>query len=122
MIALAGFMFVGVQSVNAQQTWEIEVTWNDLNCQCSEPYSGFVMLTVTNTETSVTIINKPWVRDDVSSHIFTGSAAIETDCDCYLVFAAVYYQDGSVCCQGSNSVTKQGQALIDGTSINVDMN
>jgi hypothetical protein len=117
MLALAGFIFVGVQSVNAQQNYSITVTWNNSNCQCSEPNYGYVMVFVINTETNDTIINEPWTRDDTSPHLFTGSAPIETDCNCYSVNAAVYYQDGSVCCQGTKVETWQGQKLISGGTI-----
>ena len=112
MLAMTGFLFASVQNINAQQNYGITVAWVDDNCQCNEPYYGFVMVFVINTETNDTIINEPWTRDDTSPHYFSGSAPIVTDCYCYSVNAAVYYQDGSVCCQGTKIETWWGQWLI----------
>ncbi len=118
---MAGLLFAGVQRVNAQQNYTIEVDWNEEVCECNEPNYGYVKVFVINTLTNDTIINEPWTRDDTSPHVFMGSAPIDSECFCYSVNAAVYYQDGSVCCQGTNSQIWWGQDLISGETINVSM-
>ncbi|MBW6461357.1 MAG: hypothetical protein K0B08_12365 [Bacteroidales bacterium] len=121
VITVFALCSISMMTLNAQQTYYINVGWNDDDCQCNEPYDGYVKVIVIDTRTNDTIINTPWTHNNVSPHLFTGSASIVWDCRCYNVIGAVYYNDGSICCQGLDAYLKQGQDLIDGTSITVFM-
>jgi hypothetical protein len=107
-------------TLEAQQTYSITVNWNDEKCDCDE-YTGYVKTIVIDTRTNDTIINTPWTQDNITPHLFIGSASIVWDCNCYYVIGAVYYNDGTICCQGINGELRQGQQLIGGTSIGVVM-
>ena len=107
-------------TLEAQQSYSITVNWDDSNCDCDE-YTGYVKTSVIDTRTNDTIINTPWTQDNITPHVFTGSASIVWDCSCYYVIGAVYYNDGTICCQGIDGELKQGQQLIGGTSVGVEM-
>jgi hypothetical protein len=48
MIALAGFMFVGVQSVNAQMDYSFNFSWDEDNCSCSDPVTKIARVILTD--------------------------------------------------------------------------
>ena len=112
MIILFMSCSISMMTLNAQQTYYINVGWIDNDCQCNEPYDGYVKAIVIDTRTNDTIINTPWTHDDVTPHLFTGSASFIWDCNCYQVYAAVYYNDGSICCSGTKSETWSGEYLM----------
>lgn len=107
-------------TLEAQQSYSITVGQDDSKCDCGE-YTGYVKTIVIDTRTNDTIINTPFTQDNASPHLFNGSASIVWDCRCYNVIGVVYYNDGTICCQGIDAYMKQGQELIDGTSITVFM-
>jgi hypothetical protein len=121
LVIMMALVFIGLQSAFAQQNYNITVQWNDGNCQCGPSVDKFVKLLVINTNTNDTIINTPWKHASGFSHQFTGTAEIYYDCDCYSVNAAVYYYDESVCCQGVESDSWDGDKVIGPSTIPVNM-
>ena len=119
MIALAGFMFVGVQSANAQQDYSVEFGWDDGNCNCDDPITKEVRFILYTYPGLVFVDDSGWVTPSANPNTINENGPIRTDChsDCYIVVAFVKYEDGGgVCCTGSASETCTGQELIDGFS------
>jgi hypothetical protein len=112
ILLLFALCIISTMSLKAQQTYYINVGWIDNDCQCNDPHDGYVKAIVIDTRTNYTIINTAWTHDNATPHQFTGSASIIWDCNCYNVYAAVYYNDGSICCTGTNSATWSGQYLM----------
>lgn len=94
VFAMAGFLFAGVQSINAQSNWEVKVNWTDTcgGCPGVGSYEYYVCCTITD-------ICDPGIEYQncvtKSSGIYTHTFSVGEFCDidqqeaCYLVEVTV---------------------------------
>ena len=119
IFAMAGLLFAGMQSVNAQDDVDYWVSfdWNDNSCSCNEPVTKYVKFEVYTYPGGLFVDDSGWEEATGTSCIIYENGPIRTDChsDCYTVFAYVKYVDNSgICCEGDASETCTGQQLVDG--------
>lgn len=115
MIALAGFMFVGVQSANAQMSYTVEFSWDDSNCNCGTIIAKQARDIVTDIVTSTVLDDSQWFKVTGDDGSYDGTAAIVLDTqDRYSVSVAVIYNDTetTICCSGSTTVIKDGDDFL----------
>jgi len=117
LIAFIGFFIAGMHSANAQ--WEVNVEWDDSECNCGTITGKSVFITIVYLSDPIPPIvdNEEFdVLNATNPYPATGDETINMDCeDCYYVYARVYYYDSSgECCTGYGSATVDGQQLIDG--------
>lgn len=118
MIALAGFMFAGVQSANAQMYGEYHVTveWNDDNCDCSDPVTKRVRVVITSYPGGDPVDDSGWKITTSSPYTYDGDVNLD-DCaePCYTVTVYIAYSDNSgPCCAGYDSDNVTGFQLFEG--------
>jgi len=114
MIALAGFMFAGVQSANAQMDYSVNFSWNEYNCSCSDPVTKIARVILTDVVTSATLDDSGWYTVFGLDDLYESNAAIVLDTqDRYRLTIAVVYLNGTtVCCSGSDSNVYDGDDFL----------
>ena len=120
MIALAGFLFVGVQSANAQTHYSVTFGWNDFACECGEILDKEVKITLYTYPGNVEVDPTDW--ETATTNPYTVYSTVEDgleDCqtDCYRVVVEIRYTDsGGECCTGSSYETFTGAELVNGAT------
>ena len=114
MIALAGFMFAGVQSVNAQMSYSVNFSWNEYNCSCSDPVTKKARVILTDVVTNATLDDSGWYKVSGLADLYESNAAIVFDTkDRYRLTIAVVYMNGTtVCCSGSKNSVWDGDDFL----------
>ncbi len=118
IFAMAGLLFAGVQSVNAQTDGAFSVTfgWNDNNCNCSEPVTKWARVVITEYPGGGLVHDSNWQTPGSNPYTYDGDANL-ADCDdpCYTVTVYILYEDNTgPCCAGSDSANVTGQDLVGG--------
>jgi hypothetical protein len=114
LIALAGFMFAGVQSANAQIDYDVNISWDDSNCSCSDPVTKYARVILTYESTSTVLDDSGWYRVYGDDDDFSSNAAIYLDAQhtYRLSVAIAYYSGGNVCCSGTRSELYDGDDFL----------
>ncbi len=114
MITLAGFMFTGVQNANAQVDYDVNISWDDGNCSCSDPVTKYVRVILTYESTSTVLDDSGWHKVSGEFDAFSSNAAIYLDAQHVyrLTIAVVYYSGGNVCCSGTRSELYDGDEFL----------
>jgi len=101
IIALAGFMFVGINSATAQ--WSVDVTVDDANCNCNNITKKEISWVVryTNDNTIFAYGSSTFTTNPVT---ISGTESVDPDSwKTFQVCVNVkYYNENVVCCEGSN--------------------
>ena len=119
VIALAAFMFVGVQSADAQAHYSVTFGWNDFACECGEILDKEVKITLYTYPGNVEIDPTDWETATTNPYTVYSTVDELEDCqtDCYKVVAEVRYTDSSgLCCSGSAYETFTGSELSNGAT------
>ena len=115
MIALAGFMFIGVQSANAQMdgTYYVTFGWDDSNCNCSEPVTKQVRVVITTYPGGLPVDDSGWYTPSSNPEEYEDEAdLIDCETPCYTVTVFVVYLNGTTqCCYGYSSENVMGDQL-----------
>jgi hypothetical protein len=125
MIALAGFMFVGVQSVNAQMSYTVNINWSDGGCNCGTVIAKQARVIVTDVVTSDVLDDSGWYKVTGLSDEYTSTAAIVLDTqDRYRVTVAVIYNDTetTVCCSDYDIEIHDGDDFLIDLDVNLTLN
>jgi len=114
MIAFAGFMFIGAQSVNAQVDYTIEINWDDNNCNCGTIIAKQARVIVTDIVTSTVLDDSGWYKVTGTEDIYSSNAAIILDTqDRYRVTVAIIYNDTeTICCSGGGIKVCDGDEFL----------
>ncbi|PIQ33992.1 MAG: hypothetical protein COW63_04490 [Bacteroidetes bacterium CG18_big_fil_WC_8_21_14_2_50_41_14] len=100
MIALAGFMFVGVQSATAQ--WSVDVSIDDNNCNCNNITKKEISWVVRYTNDNTIFANG---SSTFTTNPVTISGTESVDPDSWKTFQVCvnvkYYNENIVCCEGT---------------------
>ena len=115
IFAMAGLLFAGMQSVNAQVDYTVHIAWNDNNCNCDTVTIKKCRVVLVDLVTSITLDDSEWYTVSGTTDIYNSSADIIYDAeDRYrLTIAVVYYNDeNKVCCSGSDSVVYDGDDFL----------
>ena len=118
VFAMAGLLFAGVQSVNAQTDVGYSVTfgWNDNNCSCNDPVTKLVRVIITEYPGGGDVDDSDWYTPSSNPETYDGDTDI-VDCDdpCYTITVYIVYSNNTVpCCTGSDSANVTGQQLVVG--------
>jgi hypothetical protein len=118
MIALSGFLFIGVQSANAQidGPYQVSFGWDDSNCNCSDPVTKLVRVVITTYPGGLPVDDSDWDTPSGNPETYDGETEL-IDCGepCYTVTVFVVYLNNSVpCCSGYSSENVRGEQLDEG--------
>jgi hypothetical protein len=114
LFAFLGFFIAGMHCAYAQ--WEVDVSWNDVNCSCNDPVTKYVRVEIYTYPGNIEVNTPTWETATGTSHTSSGDDTIRTDCtsDCYLVKVFIKYVDSSgICCEGDDHATCTGQELYE---------
>lgn len=115
LFAMAGLLFAGMQSVNAQVPYTVNISWNDNNCHCDTVTKKECRVVLVDVVTSVTLDDSGWYTVSGTTDTYNSNAAIDYDAqDRYqLTIAIAYYDDeNKVCCSGLRSVIYDGDDFL----------
>jgi len=115
IIALAGFMFAGVQSATAQMDYSVNFSWNEDSCSCSKPITKMARVILTDVVTNATLDDSGWYKVSGLFNIYDSNAAIilDTQNRYRLTIAVVYMNGTTVCCSGSSNSVWDGDDFLD---------
>ena len=116
VFAMAGLLFAGVQSANAQTdgAFSVKFGWNDNNCNCSEPVTKWARVIITEYPGGDPVDESEWYEPSSNPETYDGEADL-VDCNnpCYTVTVYIVYEDNTgYCCTGSDSANVTGQQLV----------
>ena len=120
IFAMAGLLFAGVQSVNAQVNYSFWVEWDDTECDggtiLEKRLEWKVIYIATQAVIGSDVVN---VTSSSNPYEVLAYGNVIYDCpNCYEVSARVSYRDSTGWfCTGDDSVICDGDELVDGDQV-----